>query len=209
MALGVLAVILLVIIIMALSGRQQVPWSSKMRRLHAGSANRASWIAPEIIVHHVQNDYLDTMGWLTESVFFSWSQQWLTAPTHLSGSFLGRYQEILADYRTAKPPLYVGVLRCTHDVEVCEFSDDGEKCLVIDRQTSQRMATYDYQTHDRINTQDLGDGVVVYMMAYDHEDKRWKIDRHIQELPLSWRTGKKSRHLRLLVAPPPAVGRYN
>lgn len=209
MTLGLLAVILLIIATMAFTGRGQVPWSQEMERLHAGSRERASWMAPEAVVQRVQQHYLETMRWLPESISHSWSQQWQSASHYLSGSYLQRHQEILKLYRTGKPPRYSGILRCTHHIEVCEFSDDGERCLVIDRRSSCRMATYDYWTQDRVSTQDMGDSVLVYAMVYDRNAERWKLDQFIQELPSSWRVGKQSRHLRLLKAMPPSIGRDN
>ena len=209
MTLGLLAVILLIVAMMVLTGRQQVPWSGQMKRLHAGSVDRAMWMAPEAVVKRVQDDFLETMRWLPESMFHSWSHQWTSASYYLSGQYLERHQEILKHYRTGKPPRYTGVLRCAHTIEVCEFSDDGERCLVIDRWTSCRMATYDYWTQSRVSTQDMGDSVEVYTMVYDNVDRRWKLDAFVQELPASWRVGKKSRRIRLLKTVPPSIGRDN
>jgi len=209
MTLGLLAVILFVVALMALTGRSQVPWSGKMERLHAGSIDRATWMAPDAVVRSVQQDFLEVMQWLPESISHSWSQQWTSSGYYLSGQYLKRHQEILKHYRTGKTPRYNGVLRCAHDVEVCEFSDDGERCLVIDRRTSCRMATYDYWTQSRVSTQDMGDSIEVYLMVYDSEDRRWKVDQFVQQLPASWRVGRKSRRIRLLKTMPPSIGRDN
>ncbi|GAB4518636.1 MAG: hypothetical protein OHK0046_26510 [Anaerolineae bacterium] len=205
---AILLAIIIVVGILSLSGRQQVPWAGKLFRKNAG-ARRAEWMAPEDVVQMVLNHYTETMRWLPESMLRDWSSQWADAPHHFSGQALKRHQEILKQYRLGRAPRCVGVLRCDHHPEVRHFSDDGERCLVIDKQAARRMATYDYWTHVRLNTQDLGDAAIVYEMMYDKQDRRWKIDRFIQELPVGWRSGKASQHLRLLTALPPTIGRDN
>ncbi|MDX1993783.1 MAG: hypothetical protein SF029_15450, partial [bacterium] len=102
-----------------------------------------------------------------------------------------------------------GILRCIHQVEVRHFSEDGERCLVIDRQTSRRMATYDYLNRSRVTTQDLGDGTVVYEMVYDKQGQRWKVNAFIQELPLGWESASKRKRIRLHSVLPPTIGRDN
>jgi hypothetical protein len=206
MSWAILAAFLTVIGIMSLSGRKRVPWAHKLRRINAGVAHRAEWMAPEKIVEAVRSDYLAAMRWLPESMLYDWSQQWSAAPEYLSGLYLKRHQEILQRYHAGQLLQYVGVMRCVHQVEVRQFSDDGERCLLIDQQTSRRMATYDYWTQQRLNTQDIGDCVIVYEMAYDKQANRWKIDRFVQELPTGWRRAS-SRRLRLLSVLPPSVGR--
>lgn len=196
--------------VMSLSGRKQVPWADKLRRLNAGVARRSEWMAPDNVVKAAKDDYLTTMRWLPESMLHSWSQQWASAPYYLSGLALKRHQEILKHYKTGKPTRYQGIMRCIHNAEVRHFSEDGERCLIIDHQASRRMATYDYETHIRLNTQDLGDATVVYEMVYDKQAGRWKVDRYIQELPIGWRsTSNKKSRVRLLSALPPSIGRDN
>ncbi|MBC7870963.1 MAG: hypothetical protein H7Y09_09010, partial [Chitinophagaceae bacterium] len=166
---AILLVFLIVAGVMSLGGRKQVAWVSKMWRVHAGVANKEEWMAPEEVVNAVREDYLAITRWLQESMGHDWAQQWAAAPLYLSGVCLKRHQEILKHYRLGKFPRYKGVLRCLHQVEVRHFSEEGERCLVVDRQTSRRMATYDYWTQTRLTTQDLGDGTVVYEMAYDKQ----------------------------------------
>ncbi len=208
---AILLAFLVIVGVMSLIGRQQVSWVSKLFRVSAGVAHKAEWMAPEDIVKVVEQNYLEAMRWLPESMLDDWSAQWSAAPEYLSGLCLRRHQEILKHYRMGKPPRYVGILRCIHQIEVRYFSEDGERCLIIDKQSSRRMATYDYRTQARLNTQDLGDGTVVYEMAYDKKARRWKLERFIQELPVGWKTGKKSSRVRLLSASalPPSVGRDN
>jgi len=80
---------------------------------------------------------------------------------------------------------------------------------VVDHQSSRRMATYDYWSKLRIHTQDLGDGTIVYEMAYDKQAGRWKVDRDSQELPKGWRRDHSSKRVRLLAALPNKIGRDN
>jgi hypothetical protein len=205
----ILVAFLIVVALMTLSGRKQVGWMNKMHRINAGVARKAEWMAPDDIVKMVQEDYLAAVRWLPESMLQEWSQQWNSAPYYLSGLYLKRHQEILKHYQMGRPPRYTGILRCVHEVEVRQFSDDGERCLIIDHQTDRRMATYDFWTQSRVNTQDLGDSTVVYEMAYDKQVKRWKIDRFVQDLPAGWRTGGQLKRVHLLSALPPVSGRDN
>lgn len=203
---AILLAFIVVIGIMALSGRRQVAWANKLFRINAG-ARRAEWMAPDEVVQAVLHDYMSVMRWLPESGLKDWSTQWAGAPDYLSGLCLKRHQEVLKQYRMGRPPRYTGVLRCVHRPQVRHFSEDGERCLIVDHQTSRRMATYDYWSHVRLNTQDLGDGTLVYEMAYDKQARRWKLDRFIQELPAGWQ--KSSGRLQLLSVLPPSAGRDN
>jgi hypothetical protein len=164
-------------------------------------------MAPPEVVEAVRQDYLSAVRWLHESVLHPWSQQWNTAPSYLSGTYLKRYQEILKLHRMGSAPRYVGVLRCAHELEVRHFSDDGERCLIVDWQSARRMATYHQSTQERLLTQDLGDGTIVYTMAFDKQLRCWKIDAFIQELPANWKSSAQIRNSRLLSAFPPSIGR--
>jgi hypothetical protein len=204
---ALLVALLVIIVFMFVGSARQVPWGKRLRRVHAGVAGKAEWMAPENVVEAVSRDYLAAMRWLQESVLGHWTHQWSTAPSFLSGAYLRRYQAILMDYRARGAPRCVGVLRADHHIDVRHFSEDGQQCLVIDHQAGRRMATYDSRTLERLHTQDLGDSTVVYQMRYDTEEQRWKIDNFVQELPLGW--GSRTRHIRLLSTLPAAVGRDN
>ncbi|MFW5709070.1 MAG: hypothetical protein ACOCX5_02500 [Chloroflexota bacterium] len=206
---SILLALIIVIGIMSLTGRQQVPWVNKMRRMNPGNVQRAEWMAPEYVIQAVKSDYLTATRWILNSVTDPWAQQWSAAPFYLSGLYLKRHQEILKHYRVGRPLQHVGILRCVQDVTVRNFSEDGERCLVIDHQTERRMATYHVQTQERLNTQDLGKGSYVYEMVYDRQAKRWKIDRYIQQLPIGWHSRGRSKRLRTLVTLPPVIGRDN
>jgi hypothetical protein len=207
MAWAILLVFVIIMGILAVSGRKQVAWADKLRRIKAGVPQQAEWMAPDEVVQAVRDDYMDAMHWLPKSALHNWSRQWLAAPRYLSGPMLKQHLEILKHFRATTPPRYTGIMRCAHQVEVRHFSEDGERCLVIDTQSSRRMATYDYKNLTRLNTQDIGNGTVVYEMAFDSRSHRWKINRFIQELPSGWQNGKVSRQLRLMTSLPPVTGR--
>jgi len=179
----------------------QVPWESKMRRTNA----EAEWMAPEEVVQQVRLHYFEAVNWLHDSTFESWAAQWSEAPAYLNGSFLKRHQQALMTTRDAVLPHLVGVLRCDHTIEVRHFSEQGGDCLIVDHQTGRRMATYNRETQQRLNTQDLGDGAVVYRMHYDLRSRRWKIDHFVQELPAGW--GSARRRIRETGNMPTSFGR--
>ncbi len=193
--------------LVSVSGRKQVAWIDRLRRVNAGVRSKGEWMAPEDITQTVEEHYLTSMDWLHNSMLDDWSSQWDKAPYFLAGQFLRRHQEILKRYRMGTSPRYAGIMRCTHRVEVRHFSDDGERCLVVDYQSTRRIATYDIERGNRVMTQDLGDGAVVHQMVYDKQSKRWKIDAFIQELPVGWQANNREQKIKLLSALPPANGR--
>ena len=159
-------------------------------------------MAPDDVVQQVRAHYLDAINWLQDSALMSPSRQWSGAADYLSATYLKRYRNLLLKERNSVE--FAGVLRADHTVEVRQFSENGLYCLVIDHQTERRMATYNRKTHERLHTQDLGDGVVVYAMLYDAEDQHWKIGSFIQELPTGWRTSPITQELSTL---PRTIGR--
>ncbi len=148
-------------------------------------------MAPEEVVQQVRHHYFEAVNWLHDSTFASWAAQWSEAPTYLHGTFLKRQQQTLLTARDSHGPQIVAVLRCDHTIEVRHFNQYGDDCLVVDHQVGRRMATYNRETQERVHTQDLGDGAVVYRMHYDSRLRRWKIDQFIQELPAGWGTARK------------------
>ena len=205
----ILLAFLLVVGFVSIAGRKQVPWAGKLQRRNAGVQAKAEWMAPEPITKTVQDDYLRAVEWLSDSMLYEWAEQWTGAPHYLSGPYLHRYQELLKRYRMGKSPRYEGVMRCTHRVEVRHFSEDGERCLIVDHQSSRRIATYDLLHQSRMVTQDMGDGTVVYEMSYDKQLHRWKIEAFIQELPTGCTALENTsvNGIQLLNALPPANGR--
>lgn len=44
-------------------GREPIPWTYRLRRIHAGVSHKAEWIAPDDVVRQVSSDYLSAVGW--------------------------------------------------------------------------------------------------------------------------------------------------
>jgi hypothetical protein len=182
----------------------KVPWARRMRRLHPGDP--AEWMAPGDVVNQVRAAYLRGLEWLGESQFWPRGQQLQVASHYLAGEALKQYQAALLSAPKAR---FVGVLRADHEIEVRHFSEGGEHCLLLDCQTGRRMATYNVVTRDRVMTQDMGSGALVYRMAYDVRDRQWKVERFIQELPTGWERRQPNRFIQELIRLPVSGGRDN
>jgi hypothetical protein len=203
---AVLIVALIVLTLLALSGSAKVAWADKMRRLQPGTQRTGEWMAPGYVVQQVRNDYLMGIRWLRESALGSWAAQWEEAPMFFTGTQLQRHQKILSRYKIG-PPRYIDMLDARHFVDVRHFSDDGEHCLVIDRQTERRITTFDYWTREPRLTQALDDSALVYQMRYDKQSRRWKIETFIQELPFGWSAEGDLRRVKVHTTLPPTSGR--
>ncbi len=179
----------------------KVPWAHKMRRLPP-----AEWMAPDEVVEQAHGDYMRAQEWLGESQLWARGQQLHMAAYYLVGEALKRYQMALMQQGKAR---FIGVLRADHAVEVRHFSEDGDRCLLVDFQSGRRMATYNAHTRERLLTQDMGSGAVVYQMLYDMRDRRWKMERFVQELPAGWERRQPSRLLQEFTQIPLAIGRDN
>jgi hypothetical protein len=190
---------------MSVNNAGQIPWRSQMRQLRA--AQVTEWMAPDEVVELVRAHYLDAVTWLMDTSLASWAQQWAQAPTRLSGASLKRQRRLILNERSGKGLQFVGVVRADHVVEVRQFSETGSFCLVIDYQSQRRIATYNRKTRERLHTQDLGDGILVYAMRYDAIDQRWKIDSFVQELPPGWRGNPLLQEFTILPGTLRTVGR--
>lgn len=177
-----------------------------MRRVHAGKSRRAEWMAPDQVVHEVRRNFLEAITWLHEGGLPVFESQWASPEYFLIGAALRRHDRMFAQYQSDRLRNYAAVLRMHHQVLVRRFSKDGRRCLVVDFQTERRLATYDVRQQTRLQTQDLGTGVVVYRMAYHAADERWKIEAFMQELPAAWgkRTAMRLEEVQFM---PPAQGR--
>ena len=202
---AILFAVLVIVALMTLNNAGRVPWANKMRRVNAAAVNKAEWMAPDEVVQQVKRNYLDAINWLHDSMFSSWTQQWSGAAGYLIGAHLKRHQQVLLRGRAARVSEIAGVMRCDHVLEVRHFGENGDQCLIVDYQTGRRMATYNRDTHERLHTQDLGDGVVVYRMKYDEKAHRWKIEQFVQELPAGW--GQARRGIKELTTLPMSTGR--
>lgn len=202
-----LFIFIVIVILMSLSASGHVPWLSRMRRIRAGAVRKAEWMAPDDVVRDVREHYLEAIHWLHDSTTSTWGQQWSSSAYYLSGAYLRRHQQILMHYRTNGLPSCYGVLRADHYVQVRQFSEDGDRCLIIDRQSQRRMATYNTRTRTRVMTQDLGSGTVVYVLVYTAKERRWKIDSFVQELPLGWGNHRAQPRIQEHATLPDAIGR--
>ncbi|MEL6151738.1 MAG: hypothetical protein AAFR56_19070, partial [Chloroflexota bacterium] len=159
----------------------QVPWARHLKRMHAGSATRAEWIAPDNVLQQVEEHYMEALYWLQDAAVNP-PEHTTEAETYLCGNLLWRYRK-QADYHTALPAIFTGILRADHAINVRQFSDDGKQCIVVDTRTEQRMASYDAGTHHRLLTQHVDEETLVYSMVYDVDAARWKLDAFVQALP--------------------------
>ncbi|RMG75753.1 MAG: hypothetical protein D6711_05795 [Chloroflexi bacterium] len=201
-------VILIVVgslIVMGIVGRQQAPWVKQLRRVNAGIAYQAEWMAPDEICRRVELDYLEAMQWLKNSQSLPWEMQWEGVSHYFTELQLKRHQAILKQYRIGHIPRYLGVFECLHQVTVRHFSEDGERCLVIDDQVERYMLTYRIRTSQIHTTQKLPPATLVYEMRYDFQMRRWKVARYIQQLPPGWQYS--TRYITLSSVLPPSTGR--
>lgn len=202
----VFLLIIFVVLLFTLRRQKQVIWSDKLRRASISLQRPIEITAPDYVVQQVRNDYLMAMRWLKESAFHDWSDQWYAAPAFLEGYHLQRHLKILSHYRQVGFPPYRDILHANHALEVRQFADDGERCLVVDHQTHRSIATFDYWSFEPCLSQALEDAALVYQMVYDRGSHRWKIEQFIQELPHGWRDGY-SRRVKLYSSLPPTDGR--
>lgn len=203
-----LLIVLVVAGIMTLSGVRQVEWAGKLRRRSSSMSDNHEWMAPDDVVQRVCDDYLVAIEWLNTSALEAWPKQWALAPLFLSGMQLERHQKILTRLRS-NPARFVGVMASTHNLEVRSFSEDGERCLVLDRQYQRRITTYNLQSRMVVASQDIGGGATVHQMVYEKSAQRWKIEAFIQELPLSFETSAVNSRIRFTPSLPYAAGRDN
>lgn len=181
------------------------PWRERMRRVVNGDKLRHEWAAPEDVVELARAHYLEAVEWMQESVLLPPRLQRTQAVRYMTGVLLKRYYESLHEHLLKPLPDFVGVLRCDHQADFRAFSEEGDRCLVLDAQSVRRMATYQVSTGTRAVTQDLGDSVTVYALKYHAQDQRWKISAHLQELPINWNTG--AHRMQELAALPSFKGR--
>lgn len=195
-----------VAVVMALNSSNPVPWLHKLRRVNAGAAHKAEWMAPDEVVAQVRADYLAAVHWLQETMLRPAEVWSIQAERYLTGPYLKRYQDWCRQ-RLQSEPRFLGILRADHQVQVRHFSDDGVRCLVIDVQTQRRMATYDVRAQKRLHTQDLGSYAAVYQLRYDTAGKRWKLEAFIQDLPAGWTSANPAERVILSTALPQPAGR--
>lgn len=161
-------------------GREPIPWTYRLRRIHAGVSHKAEWIAPDDVVRQVNSDYLSAVGWLAGATI---GEQTHCAPQYLTGRFLTRFQTIINYHSSPRRPHFIGIMTARHHLQVRHFSADGCRCIVVDCQTERRLESRQLIDRGWTLAQDLGDGALVFQMCYDTSARRWKIEQFIQELP--------------------------
>lgn len=186
----------------AISTSQVVPWVDDMTRRHAGVKNRAEWIAPPPIQEQVKRDYLAFYRYATQTLPQGWVAYGHGLSRYLCDDMLQQQRESLNMRLEHDRGRLVDILRASHEVHVRNFSSDGMRCIVIDQQSEQRMATYDYWNGDRLHTQDLGSTVYIYVMRYDAKQERWRIAKHIQQF-----IPNTCQPISVELTAPPAIGR--
>jgi hypothetical protein len=200
-----------ILLILWLAAPRTVPWVDHLTRLNAGAGSRAEWMAPEQVINDVITDYRAGHEWL-ESCAANWGRFADGLERYTAGSYLKYQRRALASLVDRKPRLAVS-FSAAHTFSVRHFTADGLRCLLVNAQTSRVLTTSSYWGSSIIHTQKLGDTALVFQMLYDMADKRWKIERLIQELPLGVHpgatgAGKKSL-VQLTTALPQAAGRDN
>lgn len=182
------SVLFLIIAVLVLRRRPRLSWPDKLRRLHAGVARHAEWMAPDEVVRTVEQDYHDTQAWMAKAVLGGYVSFIKEAPIYFSGNYLKRQERAAAIYleTAGRGPRFTGRLETKSAIRVRCFASDGLSCILIDHQTERRMFTYEYWDKLLLLTQKLEGGALVYRMVYDPMAGRWKIDEFIQQLPLGW-----------------------
>jgi hypothetical protein len=201
--------IFMLVIFLMFSDQKEVSWADKLQRLSSGTTY-AEWTAPEYVLQQVRNDYLMAVRWQRESVFQTVDVQLHSASNYFTGEHLQQYQQILGYHRRKHPMRFIEILQAQHTVQVRNFTNKGESCLLVDRQTERMIITYNDLQNTRPMQQALPDAMVVYQMKYERSQRRWKIERYIQEIPGAlWPPSGKSQKVKVETALPHFSGRDN
>lgn len=210
MLVAILVALAVVLLILWVAAPRTVPWVDHLTRLNAGAGTQAEWMAPPQVVEDVIVDYRAALDWL-ETCAAHWGRFAEGLERYTTGSYFKYQRRTLATLVDARPRLAV-TLSAHHAFAVRHFTPDGLRCLLVDRQTQRCLTTASYWSGRTLHTQALDDTALVFQMHYDIKDKRWKIERLIQELPLGSfeigeaATGKKAR-VKLTTSLPVGIGR--
>jgi hypothetical protein len=201
--------IFMLVIFLMFSDQKEVSWADKLQRLSSGTAY-AEWTAPEYVLQQVRNDYLMAIRWQRDSVFQPLEVQVHSAESYFTGEHLEGYQQILGYHRRKNPSPFIEILHAQHMVQVRHFTNKGETCLLVDRQTERTMITHNLHQDVAPLQQALPDAMVVYQMKYERGQRRWKIERYVQEIPGAlWPRSGKSQKVKVETALPHFSGRDN
>lgn len=183
-----------------------VPWQAGLTRLHPGGGDRAEWMAPPQVVQEVIWTYREAQEWLATCAA-DWGGFARGLERYTAGPYFRAQRRALASLVEGRLRLAVE-LSAGHAYTVHHFTGDGLRCLLVDRQTVRVLTTTSYWTGRVLHRQRLDDAALVYQLAYHVEDKRWKIERLIQELPLGTPPAPdRTARVRVAAELPVAAGR--
>ncbi len=181
MLLAIVGILVVLLALCWLIAPRVVPWADQLTRLHPGAGRKAEWMAPPQVVEEVIWDYREALDWLATCAG-NWGRFAQGLERYTAGSYFKSQRRALAALVDQKPRLGVE-LTAAHSYSVRYFSSDGLRCLLIDHQTDRTLTTTSYWTGRVLHQQRLEDGAYVFQMAYELAEKRWKIERLIQQLP--------------------------
>ncbi|MCC7362427.1 MAG: hypothetical protein IT317_23305 [Anaerolineales bacterium] len=200
---GVMALVLLLAWALAPRG---VPWANNLNRVNAGAGTRAEWMAPDTVGRAIMRDFLATQEWLAGAAR-DWGRLARELDQYASGVYRQRQQNALGRLVQMRGPRLASVQTAQHTLAVRHFSADGLRCLVVDYQRERALQTQQYWSGALVHTQRLPDAVLVWQMAYDVHDRRWKVDRLVQRLPRPAPQSEGKLRLRLTDKLPAHAGR--
>jgi hypothetical protein len=139
-------------------------------------------MAPPAVVRTVKRDFAAAQAWLVECNT-NWGMLAGELERYAAGSYLQRQRAALNLLVQSRGPRFAEFLAADHDLAVRQFSADGSRCLVIDRQTQRVITTRRYWSGQPLHPQRLPDTILIWQMLYVPADRRWKLHRMIQSLP--------------------------
>lgn len=182
MLLPFLLIIVILLIALWAFAPHTVPWAEHLTRLNAGSGVKAEWMAPPTVVEQVIWNYRESQGWLATCAL-NWSRFAERIEDYATGAYLQYQRSALNSLIHSSEPRITSVINAKHEIAVRYFSSDGLRCMLIDRQTSRLVTTMHYWSKQLMGRQHLNDATLIYQMFYDTADKRWKIEKLLQEFP--------------------------
>jgi hypothetical protein len=162
------------------------PWADHLTRLHPGLRAKAEWMAPPSVIAQVRLDYATAQEVLMACAASNWGKFAETLDSCTAGPYLAYQRKALASLAQARNPRLAAEFSAEHELTVRHFTADGLRCLLVDRQTKRAVTTSAYWSGRELHCQRLDERTFVFQMVYDPSDKRWKIEKLIQELPLGW-----------------------
>ena len=135
------------------------------------------------MVRAVKRDFLSTQSWLEECAA-DWGLLARELEHHAAGAYLKRQRAALGLLAQTRGPRLAAVLTSEHHLQVRQFTSDGLRCLLIDRQSQRLVSTRRYWDGRPVASQRLPEAALVFQMVYDLQRRRWKIERLIQTLPV-------------------------